>query len=215
MATKNKKPAIALDEMPVEEVQEPTVLTVNGQPIPIHLQHLIPYAATDQGILNTEATRGPRAYTEVVRDAYDKQTDRRNSEVWESEDPMRELVDSVRVPGMGYRFLSPKVIVKRGMRKYEPVRDEKGEEVKLGNMILGMMPIEKQEQRAKYYQDLGNDELKQAHENLRVEQERIAHDYPGFGPLKTGTQVADTGYDDATGDVHEIGIHRTRGAMAT
>jgi hypothetical protein len=207
--------AQALDEAPVEQMEE-QVLTVNGKPIPEEFAHAISYAMTDQGIAERANDGKPRARVEMVRDAYDKQLDEREAatEPWESEDPLKEAVDAVRKPGMGYRFLSPGVIAKRGMRKYKPVVAANGDPVTVGRMILGTMPIELQERRAKHYQDIGNDDLREAQQNLMVEQEQMSRDVKGIGPLRAGETLHDSGYEDASDDVYEIGVQRNRGRMA-
>jgi hypothetical protein len=217
MSTKITKKKIALDEPPVEQVQpeeEQIVLTVNGNPIPEAFAHAIPFAHTDQGIAERQNNGKPRAMVEFTRDAWDKKMDQRAAatEPWEAEDPLLEAVDAVKQPGMAYRFLSPRVISKRGMRKYEVVTDGKGNEIKVGNMVLGTMPEDMQARRAKHYQDKGNEDLNNAQENLRVAQEQINRDNPEIGDttLADGDRLKNYG----TGDIHETGITRTRGRAA-
>jgi hypothetical protein len=213
MATKPKsKIVLPRDESPAD--QDPTgpvVLTVNGKPIPEAFAHAIPFDHTDQGIAAKQNNGKPRAMVEFTRDAWDKKMDQRAgaSEPWESEDPLQEAVDKVKQPGMAYRFLSPRVISKRGLRKYELVTDRKGNEIKVANMVLGTMPIELQNKRAKHYQDIGNEDLNSAKENLQVLQEQITRDNPGVGDatLRDGTRLR----DHSSGDVHEVGLTRTRG----
>lgn len=62
-------------------------------------------------------------------------------------DPMEETVSRHREPGMGYGFMSPKASAVLGQRGYVVVHDEKGDPVKLGNLVLGKIPERVQQAR--------------------------------------------------------------------
>lgn len=212
-----KPPRPSFLDVPPSEDESPEVperlLTINGNPIPPEFAHAIPYAHTDQGIAERENNGKPRAMCQVTRDAWDKTIDKRAAatEPWEAEDPLKDTVDAHRQPGMAYRFLSERVINKRGLRKYEIVTDGKGNEVKVGNMRLGTMPIELQNKRARHYEDKGNDDLASAKENLQIAQDQIARDNPEVG--RTHLQSGERLRDYNSGETHDIGITRHRGAL--
>jgi len=128
---------------------------------------LFSYHITDEGIAERNAGKSDLRAS-VTKDplakAMEQRTDDvkvRGMETWEAKDPMKELVDQHIQPGMKARFLSDSVVSKKGMRGFEPVRDEEGKLVKLGGMTLAQMPIEKAAARNRHFQELGNQRLAQ------------------------------------------------------
>jgi hypothetical protein len=89
---------------------------------------------------------------------------------------MRELADRHVGPGMSPKFLSPSKCTREGTRGFEVVRDERGEPVKLGNMILGQMPVEMKEQRSRHYRELGADAQKQNQQQFQEQQAKVLRD---------------------------------------
>lgn len=166
------------DVMSAPESNE-RVLTVNGSPIPLHLEHLIPYEKTDQGRAELEARNAgkPKARVQVIADEWDKMIAKRENAtaVWDSPDPMKDAVDSVREPGMSYKFLSPRHIQKKGLRKFEIVT-QNGEPVRVGDMVLGKMPEAVKERRNAHYQAIGNDDLAAVEAQYRADLERAVRD---------------------------------------
>ena len=201
-----------VDEAPVDEASKKRVLTVNGKPIPEEVAHLVPYAMTDQGV--AERDRGDDGYprVEFTADAHDKMLTQRMdaTEPWESPDPMKDAVEAHREPGKAYKFLSPRTIKRRGMRRYVPVKNKKGDTVKFGNMILGKIPVEARDQRNRHYQEESEQKLRDVHENLIEKQERMIHDSGarGVAPLRMNERVNDRNGSDA------VTAERTRGRAA-
>jgi hypothetical protein len=217
LATKKVKaqdPEQARDIAPVEdEVRDQVAgeLTVNGQPIPEHLQHLIPWAQTDQGrAKNNEGKVAP--IVTMVRDEWaNKMEGRANLEPWESSRPFEEAVDRVREPGYTYRMLSPTVIDKKGMRGWEPAETRKGERPTVSRMIIGRMPIERAEKRNQHYRDEANEELAATAARYATDQEKSIRDSgrEGVSVLHTGDELH--AYDSPERQV-PIGVHSKRGA---
>jgi hypothetical protein len=173
-------------------------LTVNGKAIPEEFAHLINYAMTDQGQAEARALDAERGMkpsgVKVTGDAWDKSLDRRaNAEPWDSFDAMREAVERVQEPGFSYRFLSPRVCDKRGTRAWEKVLDQNGREVKVGNLFLGRMPVERKEQRNKHYRDIGEEALRDAAQHYEETQAKLVRDanVGGLAPLRVGDRVQD------------------------
>ena len=112
----------------------------------------LPRAMTDEGRAQIEAEKrakglisdGPRV--EVTRDAHDNVMDKRIAATsgklpeWEFPEVEREILEKYAEPGYRHRLLSPTHITKRGMRRFETVKDENGDVVKFGRMVLGRMP---------------------------------------------------------------------------
>jgi len=69
------------------------------------------------------------------RDAADELVD-----PWIAADPMGETVRAHEEPGFAYKFLSPRCNDVLGQRGYEIVRQENGDPVKMGTLLLGKIP---------------------------------------------------------------------------
>jgi hypothetical protein len=222
MAT--KKPRVsddiaAQDETPVVDLSsgaerppltEDGGYTVEGNPIPAGFEHVIPFAMTDQG--KWEANQGKPAPSgvQVVRSEWDQMIGQRRDEPWAGHDPVKEAVAKHGEAGMKYRGLSERVMDKRGLRGWEPVKDAKGSNVKIGSLILGKMPKETAERRNAHYRDLGNDALQNASEQFAIDQEKAIIDSgrKGVSPLRRGQVVTDS---NAPGHSAVIGFETTRG----
>ena len=176
-------------------------------------------ANTDEGIaerqekLRAEGRLGD-GRVKVTADAWDKTITARQDacngdlEPWEAPDPMREQVDRVREPGMAYRFLSERVIQHRGMRKWHPVTDEKGNHVKVGNQFLAKMPEELAEKRNRYYRDKSSNRVRTIAESYRERQERLIRDARTMGLEVMHPGEAGDGYDPDLARTGGIAIHR-------
>lgn len=203
------------DYSPVGTEAPAPALTVNGQPIPDHLAHLIPFAQTDQG--RAENNLGKAVpMVEMVRDAWDNQMLKRGDtslEPWEAPDPAKELIDPVREPGMAYRMLSDRITRKRGRRGWEPVKGANGDPLKVGDMIIAKMPIERKEKRNRFYEDEGRSRQAEAQASLIETRERAAHDggAKGISVLTPNDGLQD--YRDPTREV-TTGVSRTRGPLS-
>jgi hypothetical protein len=168
---------------------------VNGKRIPDHLAHLINFDMTDQGIAHSKATRKtPEPVVEMLSDAWDKTLARKgDAEPWDSFDPLTEAVDRVREPGFTYRALSTRVCDKRSTRGWEKVLDKDGRDVKVGNLFIAKMPIERAEKRNAHYRAISEDAVREAAEQYAVGQEKIVRDagVGGLAPLRVGDTVSD------------------------
>lgn len=213
-------PAPPSDVLPSQDVAaESQVLgwTVNGQPIPEHVAHLITYEMTDQGIAESRATRTtPEPMVQVLSDAWDKTVARKgDAEPWDSFDPLTEAVDKVREPGFSYRALSPRMCEKRGTRGWEPVLDKDNRQVKVGNLFLARMPLERAERRDAHYRGLSDEALRDAAAQYAIDQEKIVRDanVSGLAPLRVGDTVINR---EDPNHAASIGVetHRGEGAAA-
>ena len=152
--------------------------TLNGQPIPEHLWHQLPYAMTDQGY--AEAHEGKEhARVQMVRDEFHNQILTRGDELdrdfgANAHDPMRALADRYVPAGMHPHFLSSAAIDKEGTtRGYQIAKTESGDPVKLGTLVLGYIP----EARAQ--------EIQRGFESKSDEAQREMYG-EDFDPRKTG-----------------------------
>jgi hypothetical protein len=213
------KVAASIEE--AESIDAPEVLTVNGHPVPVEFAHLIAREQTDQGIQEKAAQKAvngkPKATrgVSVGRGGFDKQLDRKaDAEVWDGFDPLTEAVDTVREPGMSYRFISNRVLNRRGRRGWEPANDAEGKPVVVAGMTLGKMPTERAERRNRHYQDLANDQLQNAGQQYELDQAKLIRDakVKGMAPLRVGERVNDN--HQHPGMVTEAGVHVSRGEAA-
>lgn len=176
-----------------EEVVQ--VLTVNGQPIPEHVKHLITYEMTDQGIAAESAKRKERGVAtpgvSVAEDAWDKRVEQfardeaTGSEPWEQADPIQAAIS--RVPdskGKAFHLFGGATFDRDGDRGFVPERDGKGNLIKVGNMVLASMDAHRAKRREEHYKRLSDDA---AQTHGEVELERNASQ--GITPLKPGETV--------------------------
>jgi hypothetical protein len=206
---------VVADEAPA--ANEARVLTINGQAIAPEDVHRIPYRYTDQGIAEENAkkaaegrlAKGPKV--EFTGDAWDKGL--AALENFEGPDAQKEGITRVAHPeGKAFRYLSDKVIDRRGMRGWEFEEDSKGRRITVGGMALASMPKAKAQQRNAYYRGLSNEALQHAEENMQERMERTIRDAgvhgQGFAPLRSGELVHDHLNPDQAAS---IGVVSTRG----
>jgi hypothetical protein len=139
-------------------------LHVGGQLIselPLEMQGRILYQQTDEGIAENNIGKEPRR-VEIVSDRFTKELDHRRDAVkdfgmdlGEAPNSFREAMDKHIRPGMKGRFLSPRVVDRRGMRGWETVLDENGQQVKVGSMFLGQMSAEAAKTRNRQVREHG------------------------------------------------------------
>jgi hypothetical protein len=191
------------------------VLTVNGKPIPAEFAHLIHYAMTDQGQAEAralDARDGTKSSgVKVTSDAWDKTLERKaDAQVWDSFDPLKEAVDSVREPGKVYRFLSDRVTKRRGTRGWEAVSKD-GAEVKVAGMTLCKMPEAAAEKRNAHYREIGDEMLRETAERYEEDQAKLirAAKVKGLAPLRAGETLADN--HAHPGMVTPVGFQTQRG----
>lgn len=143
--------------------------------LPLEVQGRILYQQTDEGI--AEANQGKvESAARVTRDTFSKAMDKRAAQVKEldmdvsdAENPMKELADKHIAPGMRGRFLSPRVCDRRGMRGWQPVLDEHGNQVKVRESFLAQMPEDKAIERNKRVREHGNRLLGQVRDQYLAE----------------------------------------------
>jgi hypothetical protein len=216
-ATKKAADVAPLDEGPVETPAiDRSARTVNGRPIPPELLHAIPYENTDQGIAEKQARLAAEGRlsphrVEFTRDAWDAQLD--GLENFESPDAHKEGILRVARPeGKSFRYLSDKVIEKRGMRGWEFEEDAQGKRIVVGGLALASMPERRAEKRNAHYREQGNAALREAHEHMTERMERTIQDAgihgQGFSPLQSGDVVHDRLNPEQAAS---IGVAHTRG----
>ena len=88
-------------------------------------------------------------------------------------------------PGMAFRFLSERCVGVLGMRGYEIVKNENGEPVKCGTLIMSEIPLRIAERRRQHQMELASEAIESEVEKFRDEAERLAHAsrLSGVGPL--------------------------------
>jgi hypothetical protein len=127
--------------------------------LPQVVQDRILYQQTDEGIAEANEGRtgtGARTIQDEFSKACLQRKDgitERGMEPWEAPNPMADLAKAHIAPGMSPKFLSPARVDKDGTRGFEVVKRPNGDPVKLRNMVLGQMPIERVKARNKFYQD--------------------------------------------------------------
>jgi hypothetical protein len=173
---------------------------VNGKPLPRGLEQVIPSRFTDEGIERRNRETKAEPGRVAVQDRHERAVEAYDAaqagsiQPWEGQNPLTEAAARVQQPGMKVRFLSPRVIEKRGMRGFVIAHDSEGREVKVGRMIAAHMPEELAQKKREHYQREGNDALADAQENYQALQEKAIRDGRGVGlaPLRAGEIVRDS-----------------------
>jgi hypothetical protein len=175
----------------------------------------LPDRYTDEGIerrnaeLEEQGRLADGPTVKIVRDEFDMALAARNDaadgklEPWSAPDPLKEANARVPNPKMKRRLLSPRTVARRGMRGWEPVKDSRGDLVKVGDMFLGEMPIEKARQRNAHYQEIGNAQVRDAQASHQTAVERVQKDAAKLGlgvvPLRDNEVVSDAQIAGLTG----------------
>ena len=104
-------------------------------------------------------------------------------------DPMRDAVERYGRPGMAAKFLSERCIGVLGMRGYEIVKDEHGEPVKVGNLIMGEIPERWAAQRRAKYAGESEAAVREMEESYMDAQERMIRAAGAAGVPVGGSRV--------------------------
>lgn len=124
--------------------------------LPLEAQGRLLYRQTDEGIAEANEGKSPHRI-ETVRDELTgkclqrQEAIQQGMEPWEAPNPMADLAAAHVPPGFKGKFLSPNKIAKEGTRGYQVMHDERGDPVKLRDMPLGVMPIERVQKRNEFY----------------------------------------------------------------
>lgn len=182
----------------------------------------LPHRYTDEGIAEHDAEvlssgKAAKGGRISVRDGVDLQIDARQAACddkipdWEAPDPLSESAALHARPGMRQRFLSDRVIKRRGKRHWEPVKDEKGDLVKVGDVFLAEMPEERAAATRRHYQDESTLLVKDIQESHDEKVRKVSADAKNLGlrVLTPGEVVSDASFPDQK---TAIGVSVTRGA---
>jgi len=142
------------------------------------MQDKILYAQTDEGIAERNEGRS-EVHARVTSDPLDKAIQKRQDdqlergmEPWEASDPMREVADAHVGPGMRPKFLSELRNKEHGTRGWEVVKDEHGDPVKLGTMVLGQMPEDRALARNEHFRNKSRTAVAQVEQQFCETQEQ-------------------------------------------
>jgi len=100
---------------------------------------------------------------------------------WSAIDPMEATVAPYKEPGKAYKFLSPRVCDVLGTRGYEMVLDANGNQVKMGNMMLGSIPQRIADARQAKAQKESNERVKDMQDEYTQNVDRLKRDAQGMG----------------------------------
>jgi hypothetical protein len=115
--------------------------------------------------------------------------------------PMEEVVRRYGEAGFAYKFLSEGAIKYRSMRGYEIVKDENGDPIKVGTLMMGRIPQDWAERRRRKFAEDSEAKLREQEDQFTDAAARASHDGRALGiaPLSRGESVradyVDTGVD--------------------
>lgn len=118
--------------------------------------------------------------------------------------PMEEAVMRYGTPGMAPKFLSERCIGVLGMRGYVIVKDERGDPVKVGTLIMGEIPLRMAEARQRHFARISDEEVREAAEQFEDHAARAIRDggASGFSVLGQGERVR----SNAAGDLEDADL---------
>lgn len=193
-------------------------LTVNGAPAPDN----VPFALTDQGIERRNRERAALGYSEssINITGFVDQADKgvmRAVRTWGDYDPLAEAKSRVERPDRRYRYLSPRVMEKKGLRGWELERGERGEGVRVGELLLASMPEDAARERDRHYMAQASEKESEARGEYDEKQERAVaqatksgFDVSGYGPLREGETLRGNVGENAGRDI-PLGLRSVRG----
>lgn len=116
--------------------------------------------------------------------------------------PMEEAVMRYGTPGMAPKFLSERCIGVLGLRGYVVVKDEKGEPVKVGTLIMGEIPLRMAEARRRHYAEESEQAMREAADQFEDVAARAIRDggRSGVTVLRDGERVSANAAGDIDGD---------------
>jgi hypothetical protein len=133
--------------------------------------------------------------------------------------PMREAVARYGRPGMAVKFLSDRCNQVLGMRGYEVVKDERGDPVRIGTLIMAEIPLDWAERRLQHYADEATSALREQEAAYYESAARQIASEGGKGAgasaIRPGDSIrADPSLNtDYTGEDRETGIRFSRGVV--
>jgi hypothetical protein len=112
--------------------------------------------------------------------------------------PMEEAVQKYGSPGMAAKFLSERCIGVLGLRGYVIVKDEHGDPVKVGTLIMGEIPLRMAEARRQHWANESDEQIREAGEQFEDIAARAIRDggKAGISVLREGEQVRSTAAGD-------------------
>jgi hypothetical protein len=112
--------------------------------------------------------------------------------------PMEEAVQRYGQPGMAAKFLSERCIGVLGMRGYELVKDEHGDVVKVGTLLMGQIPERMANARREHWARQSDDAVREAVEAFEDNAARAIRDGKagGISVLREGEGVTSSAAGD-------------------
>jgi hypothetical protein len=115
--------------------------------------------------------------------------------------PLEEAVQRYGTPGMAPKFLSERCIGVLGLRGYQIVKDERGEPVKVGTLIMGQIPLRTAEARQRHYAEESNAAVREAAEQFEDNAARAIRE-GGTGDISV-LQQGERVHSNAAGDFED------------
>jgi hypothetical protein len=177
-----------------------------AEAIRIKGENAVPDPVMQKGLRSAIAAFGVDAVAKAFVDRIMK-IPARNVEVEsESEDPlllgrpMEEAVERYGNPGMAPKFLSDRCISHFGMRGYQIVRDERGDPVKVGTLIMAEIPEWMADRRRRFYAAESARHVSEIETGWIGAAERDIGERKGFSVLRPGENVSSSAAGDFSDD---------------
>ena len=103
---------------------------------------------------------------------------------FEMPDPVKGAIGQYGKPGMVNRLLAEKVNKRKGLRGWKIVKDENGDPVEVGGMLLGEMPERKARARTRQFQNESRQFVTEIKDSYAVQQETVLREVSGASGQK-------------------------------
>jgi hypothetical protein len=190
-------------KMAIEQVGLEQYANATAEAIMLHEEKAVPDPVMRKGLRGAITKFGKQSVADAFRQRILKipsrtveiEADRSDAMIFAK--PMEEAVMKYGTPGMAPKFLSDRCIGVLGLRGYEIVKDERGDPVKVGTLIMGQIPMRMAEARRRHFADESEEMVNSMAEQFEDRAEREIAGRTGVSVLGRGERIR----SDAAGDL--------------
>ena len=162
---------------------------------------LIAFKNTDEGIAAFASEKPVSQFERELRTYVPPSGEDQAMQDWQNPDLLKDAAAPFKRPGFTQRFLGERRCSEAGLRRWQPVKDSKGNLVKVGrNLFLGEMPDTMAAARRAANKATSDAQQKEIGERMQVNQERYVRE--GGLPIKPGEILRSGGQAVAVEGVH-------------
>lgn len=162
---------------------------------------LIAFKNTDEGIAAFASEKPVSQFEKELRTYVPPSGEDQAMQDWQNPDMLKDAAAPFKRPGFTQRFLGERRCKEAGLRRWQPVKDAKGNLVKVGsNLFLGEMPNDLAAARRAANKAESDAQQREIGERMQVNQERFVRE--GGLPIKPGEILRNGSQPVAVEGVH-------------